>query len=283
MIEKSALTDAKTDAALAEASDRTIQTRSPAYRLAYRDADFLSRDDLRSLRFQMEMLKPDMLLDEAGVESTFVIYGSARIPAPDMDQPRTAMSGHYEEARKLARIASEASLATDGSRHFVVCSGGGPSIMEAANRGAADAGAPSIGLNIVLPFEQIPNRFVTPDLCFQFHYFALRKMHFMLRAKAVAVFPGGFGTLDELFDLVTLMQTGKMAVIPLMLFDEPFWRKVLNLEALVETKMIAPADLGLITFVTTAEEAWDKVEAFYREHSEPLWHRRPAPANASEL
>jgi len=267
------LDDAATDRWLSAAQPDTAQTRSAAYRLAYQDGDFLVRDGLRPLRFQMELLKPEMLLDDAGILSTFVIYGSARIPADDSGTPH-GMSRHYAEARVLARLAGGFPPEADGKRHFVVCSGGGPSIMEAANRGAADVGSTSIGLNIVLPMEQVPNAFVSPELCFQFHYFALRKMHFILRARAVAVFPGGFGTLDELFDLLTLMQTGKMAVIPVLLFDEPFWRKVIGFDALVEAGMVAPRDLQLIRFVTDAQAAWAEVEAFYRQYPEPFWHKR---------
>lgn len=268
---RSVLDDALADAMLSADVPVTPQTSSPTYHLAYRDPDFLLRDGLRAVRFQLELLKPEMLLDDAGILSTLVIYGSARIPSDAGAHP---MSVHYNEARELARLASGFPAEDDGRRHFVVCSGGGPSIMEAANRGAADAGRTSIGLNIVLPMEQVPNPFVTPELCFQFHYFALRKMHFMLRAKAVAVFPGGFGTLDELFDILTLMQTGKMAVIPVLLFDEPFWRGVLNLDALVAAGMIADRDLSLIKFVNSASEAWLAVQDFYSSNPEPVWHKR---------
>ncbi|RVT93559.1 LOG family protein [Sphingomonas crocodyli] len=247
------------------------------YELAHRDLNFLERDELRSLRFQLELLKPEMLLDDAKIESTFVIYGSARTPVTDPRRTADNQRSHYEEARALARLASSVPEGEDGSRNFVVCSGGGPSIMEAANRGAADVGRASIGLNIVLPFEQIPNAFVTPELSFQFHYFPLRKMHFILRAKAVAVFPGGFGTLDELFDILTLMQTGKMPVVPVLLFDQSFWKQVINFNTLVDAGMIAARDLELFQFVSSAEEAWDRVQSFYDANPEPLWHRR-APA-----
>ena len=276
------LDDALADLLHADARRQTSQTLSRSYRLAYRDPDFLLRDNMRAVRFQLELLKPDMLLEEAGILSTFVIYGSARIPRADACTTEGAphpLAHHYAQARALARLASAFPAESDGRRHFVVCSGGGPSIMEAANRGAADAGQTSVGLNIVLPMEQVPNDFVTPELCFQFHYFALRKMHFILRAKAVAVFPGGFGTLDELFDLLTLMQTGKMAIIPLLLFDESFWREVVDFDALVERGMIAQRDLSLIRFVPDAQAAWDAVQRFYTEHPEPIWHRRhPAAA-----
>ncbi len=258
----------------------TPQTADPAYRLAFQDTDFLLREDLRPVRFQLELLKPELLLKEAGVLSTFVFYGSARIPCVS-DAPaivagavgpgkaiaeRLAAKARYcEEACKLARIASEYGAATMNGhgRDYVVCSGGGPSIMEAANRGAADAGAPSIGLNIVLPHEQAPNPYVTPGLSFQFHYFALRKMHFLLRARAVAVFPGGFGTFDEMFELLTLIQTGKIEPIPLLLFGRDYWHRVVGWDALVEEGVISATDLDLITWVETAEEAWAYVRDWY--------------------
>ena len=226
------------------------------------------------MRFQLELLKPELLLKEAGIKSTFVFYGSARIPSPDQvealrasaDTPQRRMvvdnlaknARYYEEARKLAFLASCQPCA-DGARELTVCSGGGPSIMEAANRGAHEAGAPSIGLNIVLEHEQLPNPYVTPGLSFQFHYFALRKMHFLMRAKAVAVFPGGFGTFDEMFELLTLVQTTKMAPIPILLFGRAFWEKIVNFQALADEGVISPEDLGLFRFVETAEEAWEIV------------------------
>ena len=260
------------------------QTEDPAYRLAFQDLDFLLRQDLRPVRFQLELLKPELLLDEAGIESTFVIYGSARIPEPQKAEAlvQTAATDHqrliaerlkakahyYEEARRLARIASRVAPTDDGKKQFVVCSGGGPSIMEAANRGAGDEGKESIGLNIVLPHEQLPNPYVTPSLSFQFHYFSLRKMHFLIRARAVAVFPGGFGTFDECFELLTLMQTGKIKRLPVMLFGREFWERVINFEALVEEGVVSPNDLDLFKFVETAEEAWQHVCDFYGERFE---------------
>ena len=174
-----------------------------------------------------------------------------------------AKARYYDEARKLARLASQVPVDANGDRNFVVCSGGGPSIMEAANRGAADEGRESIGLNIVLPHEQAPNRYVTPSLSFQFHYFALRKMHFLLRARAVAVFPGGFGTFDEMFELLTLIQTGKIKPIPIVLFGKEFWHRVVNFDALVEEGVVSARDLGLFKFVETADEAWKIVQDFY--------------------
>jgi uncharacterized protein (TIGR00730 family) len=231
------------------------------------------------VRFQLELLKPEMLLDEAKIGSTLVIYGSARIPAPEaaealvaaaptperkaVAERLAAKAKYYDEARKLARLASQCGVVENGMRHFVVCSGGGPSIMEAANRGAADVGADSVGLNIVLPHEQAPNTYVTPGLSFQFHYFALRKMHFLLRARAVAVFPGGFGTLDEFMELLTLVQTGKMKPLPILLFGGEFWRKVINFEGLAEEGVINPDDLALFHMVETAEEGWAEIVRFY--------------------
>ena len=257
----------------------TPQQRDPAYRLAYRDTDFLLRDELRPVRFQLELLKTDMLLEEAEIGSTLVCYGSARIPSPEMaDAARAAAttperqavterlianSKYYDEARNLARIASSCGIVEKGMRQFVVCSGGGPSIMEAANRGADDVGAESIGLNIVLPHEQAPNSYVTPHLSFQFHYFALRKMHFLLRARAVAVFPGGFGTLDEFLELLTLVQTGKMKPVPILLFGKAFWSRIINFEAMAEEGVINHADLALFHWVETADEAWAVIVKFY--------------------
>ena len=264
--------DARHAATSAKLDKETPQTRNPAYKLAFQDTDFLLREDLRPVRFQLELLKPELLMDEAKIGSLFVMYGSARIPEPGhkASNPDPAVAArleanahYYEEARKLARLASQTAPEPDGTRHFVVCSGGGPSIMEAANRGAADVGAESIGLNIVLPHEQAPNLYVTPALSFQFHYFALRKMHFRLRARAVAVFPGGFGTFDETFELLTLIQTGKIAAMPVMMFGRAFWERVVNFEALVEEGVISAKDLDLFRFVETAEEAWAFVQEWY--------------------
>jgi hypothetical protein len=187
-----------------------------------------------------------------------------------------AKAHYYEIARELARLASQCGCDEEGKKHFVVCSGGGPSIMEAANRGAAEVGRESIGLNIVLPHEQMPNRYVTPDLSFQFHYFALRKMHFLLRARAVAVFPGGYGTFDELFELLTLIQTGKVRPLPILLFGRDYWNRVINFEAMVEEGVISPHDLDLIHWSEDAEEAWDYVVRFYERHPDPP-HIQTAP------
>lgn len=271
---------AEQEAGFVESQPRnTPQQQNPAYRLAFRDTDFLLREELRPIRFQLELLKPEMLLDEAKIGSTLVVYGSARIPAPEEAEAAlatattperkavierlVAKSRYYEEARKLAFIASRCGVVEDGMRQFVVCSGGGPSIMEAANRGAAEAGAESIALNIVLPHEQAPNQFVTPHLSFQFHYFALRKMHFLLRARAIAVFPGGFGTLDEFLELLTLVQTGKMQPIPILLFGRDYWCRIINFEAMAEEGVINHEDLDLFDIIETADEAWTKIVDFY--------------------
>ena len=272
---------AKVDAQVARHVPSSPQTESAAYRLAFQDKDFLLREDLRPVRFQLELLKPELLLDEANIASTFVFYGSARVPEPGkaneliesargdkakaVAESLKAKSRYYDHARELARLVSNYPLDKDGQRHFVVCSGGGPSFMEAANRGATDAGKESIGLNIVLPHEQLPNPYVTPDLSFQFHYFALRKMHFLLRARAVAVFPGGFGTFDETFELLTLIQTGKMRPIPVLLFGRDFWDRVIDFQALADEGVVSQADLDLITWCDSADDAWAAVQAYYAE------------------
>jgi uncharacterized protein (TIGR00730 family) len=241
---------------------------------------------VRPVRFQLELLKPELLLDEADIASTFVFYGSARIPEPSKAQVLVdaavtdsqrdvalhlqAKSKYYDEARALARRASRVGRDVDGKKQFVVCSGGGPSIMEAANRGAADEGADSIGLNIVLPHEQLPNPYVTPSLSFQFHYFALRKMHFLIRARAVAIFPGGFGTFDEAFELLTLVQTGKVKPMPILFFGRDYWNRVINFDALVQEGVISPNDLEIFSFVETAEDAWRLICDFYANGEPPL-------------
>jgi len=251
-----------------------------AYRLAFTDTDFLLREDLRPVRMQLELLKPELVQKEQQIESTIVIFGSARIVPADvaqrlvadarsagddtalrMAQTHVEMSRYYEEARNFAR------LVTEKSRQFptpiYVVTGGGPGIMEAGNRGAHEVGGKSIGLNIVLPHEQAPNPYITPELCFQFHYFGLRKMHFLMRSIGLVCFPGGFGTLDEMFEALTLIQTGKCRRRPVLLFGRDFWTKLINFDQLVETGMISPMDLHLFRFVETAEEAWSELDAYY--------------------
>ena len=274
----------------------TPQTSSPAYRLGFADPDFLLRDELRPARLQLEYLKPEILQRDRGVTATVVIFGSARVPNPEntaslLDEARRAAAEHpddpeaarrerttralveksrfYEEARRLAQMISgqwsEQAQPDAGKRQnrrskVVVVTGGGPGIMEAANRGAHDVGAESVGLNIVLPFEQRPNAYVSPHLCFNFHYFALRKMHFMIRAKALVVFPGGFGTLDELFEVLCLIQTRKIKPIPVLLFDRMYWERIIDFPALVEEGVIEPQDLEIFSYVESAQEAWQLLE-----------------------
>ena len=266
------LRSSSSDKKRAENFPKTPQTLSPTYRLAYADPDFLLSPELQSVRLQLELMKADMTLAEHNIRSTVVIFGGARIPAPGMEAwaaknpvQKANLEGashYYEEARRFARLCSEFSRKSDFSE-FVVVTGGGPGVMEAGNQGADDVGAPTIGLNIVLPHEQSPNRFVTPELSFNFHYFAIRKMHFLKRAKAITVFPGGFGTLDELFETLTMIQTGRMERVPLILFGEAFWRKIINFDALAEFGSIAPEDVDLIHFAETAEDGWTIVRHYY--------------------
>ncbi len=251
-----------------------------SYRLAFTDTDFLLREELRPVRLQLELLKPQLVQDEQGVEATIVIFGSARIVAPDVAareleaartaddaqaqkraETRAAMSAYYEQARRFAALVTERSASFD--KPIFVVTGGGPGIMEAGNRGAFETGGKTVGLNIVLSHEQVPNRFITPELCFQFHYFAIRKMHFLMRAVALVCFPGGFGTLDELFEVLTLVQTGKSRMRPILLFGRDFWTRLIDFDLLVETGMISPEDVNLFHFVETAEQAWDLLAEQY--------------------
>jgi len=268
------------DAKAARLNMDSLQSLSPSYKLAYQDEDFLLRDELRPVRLQLELIKPELVQQEHNIETTVVIYGSARIPDPERaredleriekeaqetgDTPdiRTKMakarvavkrSRYCEEARKLSHLIS---VNTEEDK-LVVVTGGGPGIMEAANRGAYESGCQSIGMNIVLPFEQRPNPYVTPELSFQFHYFAIRKMHLLMRAKSLVAFPGGFGTMDELFETLTLIQTQKIKPIPVLLFGKDFWAKIINFNALVEEGVVAEKDLNIFQFVETAEDAWE--------------------------
>ena len=251
---------------------QTAQTASSSYRLAFADQEFMTAEDTRGIRFQLEYLKVEFRLRERGINSTVVLFGGARIPEPGTPawaaknavQKRNleASSRYYDEARRFAQYASLTSKALD-FKDYVIVTGGGPGVMEAGNRGAHDVGAPSIGMNIVLPHEQAPNVYVTPDLCFNFHYFATRKIHLVLRARAVAIFPGGFGTLDEFFETLTLIQTGRMERIPLLLFGRGFWERAMNLKVLEEEGTISPGDTDLFTFVDTAEEGWNVIRQHY--------------------
>lgn len=251
---------------------RTPQTASASYRLAFADEEFMTSEDLRGIRLQLEYMKVEMRLRERGINSTVVLFGGARIPEPgkvawaakNEVQKRNleASSRYYTEARRFAQYASLTSRALD-YKDYVIVTGGGPGVMEAGNRGAHDVGAPSIGMNIVLPHEQAPNLYVTPELAFNFHYFATRKIHLVLRSRAVAIFPGGFGTLDEFFETLTLIQTGRMERIPLLMFGTDFWGRALNLRVLEEEGTISPGDTDLVTFVDTAEEGWSVIQQFY--------------------
>ena len=279
---KSPFSSALEDAKAVGGQTDSPQCESPSYTLAYQDIEFLLRDELRPVRLQLELLKPEIILQEQHIESTVVIYGSARIPDSETAEAnlvstqaeyrknsddsvltervraaRKALenSKYYEEARKLGNLISR----NTGKDRLVVVTGGGPDIMEAANRGAHEAGIPSIGMNIVLPHEQSPNCYITPDLNFQFHYFAIRKMHLLMRAKCLVAFPGGFGTLDELFETLTLIQTKKVTAIPVLLFGQKFWERVINFDALVAEGTISSQDLELFRYVETAEEAWELI------------------------
>jgi uncharacterized protein (TIGR00730 family) len=232
----------------------------PSYRLALFDRDFLLSPAMRGVRLQLESMKADEALRAWGVRSTIVVFGSSRVR--EDGSPRHA--GWYAQARAFGRIASERGGALHpvaGIRDNVIATGGGPGIMEAASRGAQDAGAPAIGFNIRLPDEQAPNPYTTPELTFQFHYFAIRKLHLAMRARALVVFPGGFGTLDELFEILTLRQAGRMGAVPVVLVDEAYWRRLINWDALLEDGMVARADLGLLHFAADAEAAWHLLEA----------------------
>ena len=281
--EKKRIFSTATEAAMAARQHPDLPPyRSPSYRLAFQDVDFLLRDELRPVRLQLELLKPELMLQEQHIESTVVIFGSARILDPETaearlvsaqaeyrrsgDDPELARqvelarralenSRYYDEARRLGFLISS----NTGKDKLVVITGGGPGIMEAANRGAHDAGVPSIGMNIVLPHEQKSNPYITPDLNFQFHYFAIRKMHLLMRAKSLVAFPGGFGTLDELFETLTLIQTRKVKPIPVLLFGRKFWETAINFDVLVEEGTISPGDLELFRYVETAEEAWEVI------------------------
>ncbi len=264
---------------------------SPSYRVAYRDIDFLSSPELRPVRMELELQKTELTLKKYGIHSTIVVFGSTQIVEPPEAQRRldhararladtpsdgrrrravaraeriAARSQYYNTAREFASLVSS-SCQIEGKCDYVIVTGGGPGIMEAANRGAYDVGAKSIGLNISLPQEQHPNHYITPELCFQFHYFAIRKLHFLMRAKALVVFPGGFGTLDELFDALTLRQTGRMQEVPIIIFGRKYWDHVLDFHFLADEGTIEDSDLDLFRFADTPQEAWKIIQDFHRE------------------
>jgi len=231
---------------------------SPSYRLAALDEDFLLGESMRGVRFMLEYAKAEQLLEAWGVRSTIVVFGSARV----RENGPGRQPNWYAQAREFGRIASQrggALLHGESTRENVIATGGGDGVMGAVNRGANDAGAPSIGFNITLPRENEPNPYTTPELTFRFHYFAMRKMHLAMRANALVIFPGGFGTLDELFEILTLCQTGKAPKLPIVLFDEEYWRSVVNFQVLVDNGMIAEKDLALFTFADSAEDIWSKL------------------------
>ncbi|WP_394791655.1 TIGR00730 family Rossman fold protein [Rhodoferax sp.] len=254
-----------------------------AYRLAFADPEFLLRRETRGIRFQLEMLKPDLEQQALGIEDTVVVFGSARFPAPEdaerelaaakagsdaaalqVAERRMRNAQFYDQARLFARLVANYSADRAATERLYICTGGGPGIMEAANRGAHEMGALTVGLSIALPHEQSGNRYVSPSLNFKFHYFALRKMHFMMRAKALVAFPGGFGTLDELFEVVTLVQTGKTRAVPIILYGSSYWKNLLNFDVLIEEGAISPGDLKLFNYVDTPQEAWNAIKAFYQ-------------------
>ncbi len=262
---------------------------SPSYRLAYKDVEFLSHPKMRATRIELELQKPELIFEREGIDSTIVVFGSTRIPDPAVAKKRLeearsrlaetpndprrcralaiaerieAKSRYYEIARRFAALVSSEGQRS-GRRHYVIVTGGGPGIMEAANRGAYDVGAKSVGLNIHLPQEQQPNPYITPELCFQFHYFAMRKFHFLLRAKALVVFPGGYGTLDELFECLTLRQSRRMQNIPIIIFGREYWEKAINFPFLADEGVIDEADLDLFRYADTPEEAWDMIVRFH--------------------
>ena len=263
--------------------------RDAAYRLAYEDHDLMAEDDLRPVRLQLELIKPERALRNQAIHSTVVVFGSARILAPDVaeqqlkealashrDDPaseqqvqeaerRVHWSRYYAQARRFSELVSQ-QFQRQGRRDFVVVTGGGPGVMEAANRGAFNIGARSAGLNVTLPREQKPNPYITPDLAFRFHYFAIRKMHFLMRARALVAFPGGFGTLDEVFEVLTLVQTRKMQNLPIILFGREFWSRAIDFDFLAAEGMISPQDRTLFRFVETAEQAVSILKEFYGGH-----------------
>jgi len=264
-------------------ADAGIPLKPNAYRLAFGDPEFLLRRETRGIRLQLELLKPDLDQTEMGIENTIVVFGSARFSSMEdalrqLDEARASGDAqtlavaqrhmrnahHYEQARHFGRIVATHSMALPQKERMYICTGGGPGIMEAANRGASEAGAPTLGLNIALPHEQHANPYVTPELSFKFHYFAVRKMHFMMRAKAMVAFPGGFGTLDELFEVITLVQTKKSTPVPIILVGKDYWKRLINMDVLVEEGAISAEDLNLFRYTDDPQEAWDIIRTFYK-------------------
>ena len=269
-------------------ADQGNPLQADAYRLAFADPEFLLRRETRGIRFQLELLKPDLDQAELGIENTVVVFGSARFPSPEtarkelaeaeqqstpqalaLAQRRMRNAHYYDQARLFGQLVAGYSAGRPPAEQMFVATGGGPGIMEAANRGAHELGAPTVGLNIALPHEQQANPYVTPSLSFKFHYFALRKMHFMMRAKALVAFPGGFGTLDELFEVITLVQTGKAKPVPIVLFGSDYWKRLLDLDVLLEEGAILPEDLDLFTYADDPGTAWEAIRSFYDLPSGP--------------
>lgn len=263
-------------------SDQGNPLTADAYRLAFADPEFLLRRETRGIRIQLEMLKPDLDQAEQQIDNTVVVFGSARFLAPEdaqalLEQAQQAgdakaiavaqrqlrNSSYYDQARLFARIVAGHSAQRRREERLVVTTGGGPGIMEAANRGAHEMGALNVGLNITLPQEQHANPYITPSLSFKFHYFAMRKMHFLMRAKALVAFPGGFGTLDELFEVITLVQTGKAKPVPIVLFGTDYWKRLVNIDMMVEEGVISEDDLRLFSYVDDPDDAWDVIRTFY--------------------
>lgn len=271
-------------------ANRDAILSSPSYRLAESDTDLLKKAALRPVRLQLELLKPELALSEHCVHSTIVVFGGTQVIEREPAERRLAdahtqlaanptsaaaqravhraqrlldKAHYYDAAREFGSLVSRMNQDQSGC-HYVITTGGGPGIMEAANRGAYEVSAKTVGLNITLPHEQAPNPYITPELCFQFRYFALRKMHFLLRAKALVIFPGGFGTLDELFDALTLRQTGKLQEIPIILYGENYWREVFNFQFLADEGVIADRDLELIQYAESPQQAWDQIVEFHQ-------------------
>ena len=264
--------------------------KSPTYKLAEDDKEFLKKYETRGVRLELDYLKAELTMKSFGIEHTIAIFGSARILPQDVAKKRVDElinkkaskeelkratialnnSYYYEDARELGRIVGSSGKEPQDNR-VIVMTGGGPGIMEAANRGAWEVGANSIGLNIKLPFEQHPNPYITPELCFLFHYFSIRKFHFFQRSKGMVVYPGGFGTMDELFELLTLKQTGSMQQIPIVLVGKQWWNNFLNIEFLLDEGMISPSDLDIFVMVDSAKEAWEHILNWHETNNTPLF------------